>query len=161
VTIEAGQGSLNAIEPPTGEPALVGRHHEKQVQAQVLGPELWKEALAAEAMVDPGEGAGNGARPLRHQERQRFFEWHGMVSGVRTVRGEGVAQPLASSAARRGRIHAKAHETACTKHADFKSPWNWNNARRHARGERGKKNVGRKSNQQKNKTTVTRACPGK
>jgi hypothetical protein len=53
VAIEAWQGLLDAIEPPAGKPFLIGCEGEKQVQPKVLGPQLSKDALAPEAMVNP------------------------------------------------------------------------------------------------------------
>ncbi len=98
VAIEAGHGLLDPIEPPAGQPLLVGGEGEKQVQSQVLWLKSWKDAFAAEAMVDPRERRRDGAHSLRHQQRQGLFQWHGMISVRGNARREGVATPRVCSA---------------------------------------------------------------
>ena len=73
MAIEAWQGLLDAIEPPAGKPLLVGREGEKQVQPKVLGPQAWKDAFAAEAMVDPRERSRDGAHLCGTSNGKGFF----------------------------------------------------------------------------------------
>jgi hypothetical protein len=61
----------------------------------------------------------------------------------------------------RDRLHIGEKKSRDAKDADFKSRWNWKNARRRTRAARGKKNLRRRFNPQKNKTTVMRDCFGK
>jgi hypothetical protein len=161
MAIETRQGFLDAIEPPARKPSLVGGQHEKQVQAEVLGPESWKDAFAAEAMVDPGERWRDAPHSLRHQQRQGLFQGHDVISVMGNSQCEGLATPPASSATMPDRSQIAEKKSLPVNGADFKSRWNWNNARRRTRAARAKKNLRRKSNPQKNKTTVMRACFGK
>jgi len=139
---------------------LVGRHHEKQVQAEVLG---WSRGRMPSLRRRWSIHAKTEERcaSLWYQKRQRFFQRHGVVSDMRTAATRTGGKATCLFGAKRDCIHAGEKRTPCTKHAEFKPPWNRNNARSHApRGRPGKNNLGRISNQQKYKTTVMRACPG-
>jgi hypothetical protein len=61
----------------------------------------------------------------------------------------------------RNRLHVAEKKSLRANDADFKSHWNWKNARGRTRATPGKKNLRRKFNPQKHKTTVMRACFGK
>jgi hypothetical protein len=61
----------------------------------------------------------------------------------------------------RNRLHVAEKKSLRANDADFKSHWNWQNARGRTRATPGKKNLRRKFNPQKYKTTVMHACFGK
>jgi hypothetical protein len=77
------------------------------------------------------------------------------------LHGEGIATPTASSAMRCDRPHIVPQISLRANNIDFKSRWNRENARSRPRATTAKKNLRRKSNPQKYKTTVMRACLGK
>jgi len=161
VAIETGEGFLDAVQPPAGKPTLVGGQHEKQVQPEVLGQQSWKETFAAEAMVDPGERAGDVPHSLRYQQRQGLLQGHEVISVMGNWQCQAVATPPTSSTAMGDRLHIAPKESPRANNANFKAPWNWKNARSRPRATPGKKNLRSKSNPQKYKTTVMGACLGK
>ena len=143
-------------------PSLVGGQDEKQVQPKVLGPQSWKEAFAAEAMVDPRERSRDGAHSLRHQQRQGFFQaaWHDLRYGKCATRRSRNATCLFGRECV-SRLHIRREEIAlCQKRRFQVSLELEKHAQSHAQ-RAGKNNLRRKFNQQKYKTTVMRACLGK
>ena len=73
VAVETRHGALDAIEPPAGESIPIGGQGEKQIQADVLGPQAFEKAFAAETVVDPGERVGYFTNPLWHEQGQGLF----------------------------------------------------------------------------------------
>jgi len=80
VAIETRHGVMDSVEPPTGQTVSIGGQCEKQIQADVLGPQAVEQSFASEAMVDPSERRGDFSDSLRRQQWQGFFQWHDVFS---------------------------------------------------------------------------------
>jgi hypothetical protein len=146
VAVEPRHGELDAIEPPAGESIPIGGDGEKQIQADVLGPQAFEKAFAAEAVVDPGERVGHFTNPLWHEQGQGLFQWHGVASVARNMRCGRSATPSICSSKQGVYFRADQNNSRGIKRTDFKSRWNWQNVQNLARGPPKKNNLGRRFN---------------
>jgi len=110
----------------------------------------------------PGTGSFVGELALARRRRWAAEQWTCSFTALRPRlaadsldNDEETVEYWARETVRRKKKSLRAND------ADFKSPWNWKNARGRTRATPGKKNLRRTFNPQKYKTTVVRACFGK
>jgi hypothetical protein len=161
VAVETTYGTLDAIEPPAGESVAIGGQGEKQIEADVLGPQSFQKAFAAEAMVDPSERAGYFADSLRCQQRQGSFQRHGVISITGFMFRDRFATWRIFSSAGRGCFYKGVKITPCINRENLKSRWSPASLPNAARAPPWKNNLRSRFNCQKNKTTDMRTWLGK